>query len=79
MTSPPAANADETANANATSFDNTSLAYAQWAFYSRPLMATSTGCSDTMNSGALCEFDDIVYMVPSSLLMSRMVAAGRLP
>jgi prepilin-type N-terminal cleavage/methylation domain-containing protein len=75
----PAANVDEAANASGTTFDGTAIGYTQWAFYSRPLIGASSGCSDTTNVGSLCEFDDLVYFLPAAQLMPRMVGAGRLP
>jgi len=48
-------------------------------FISRfPTKETSV-CSDTTSTSAFCEFDDVVTWISSSLLVSRMVSAGRLP
>jgi len=47
-------------------------------FVSRPPTPSVSGCNDT-GAGAFCEFDDIVVMIPASTLISRMVAAGKLP
>lgn len=49
-------------------------------FYSRTQAPYSTSCSDPA-SGSLpfCEFDDIVSMISPSMLVARMVSAGRLP
>jgi len=38
-----------------------------------------TGCNDTAGTSPLCEFDDLVVMVPTPLLLGRLVQAGRLP
>lgn len=37
------------------------------------------GCNDTAGTSPLCEFDDLVVMVPTPLLLGRLVQAGRLP
>lgn len=37
------------------------------------------GCSDTVTGVPLCEFDDLLVMIPTSLLLGRLVQAGRLP
>ena len=49
-------------------------------FYSRTQAPYSTSCSDPA-SGSLpfCEFDDVVSMISPSMLVARMVSAGRLP
>jgi prepilin-type N-terminal cleavage/methylation domain-containing protein len=48
-------------------------------FYSRPpTQAPSSSCNDAA-AGTFCEFDDIVVTIPSSTLIARMVAAGKLP
>jgi hypothetical protein len=53
------------------------------AFYSRTPTPAAAGCADpapgTPGVAPACEFDDIVVMIPSQVLISRMVAAGRLP
>ena len=36
-------------------------------------------CSDSTGTDDYCEFDDLVGWVPPSLLISRMVSAGKLP
>jgi len=79
----PAGN-DEAANINgnmsATPFVGS---YTQQTFYSRPRTPSAAGCVDpipgTTNGAPPCEFDDIVVMISTSALISRMVAAGRLP
>jgi prepilin-type N-terminal cleavage/methylation domain-containing protein len=47
-------------------------------FYSRTPTTSTSPCSDA-GPGAFCEFDDIVVMISSNVLMSRMIAAGKLP
>jgi len=37
------------------------------------------GCDDTSGAAPLCEFDDMVTLVPMTLLLGRLVQAGRLP
>jgi prepilin-type N-terminal cleavage/methylation domain-containing protein len=79
----PAAGTDEAANVNGNTTATPSGGYASWAFYSRDPTPASAGCADPAppaTSGAsLCEFDDTVVMISSSVLIARMVAAGRLP
>jgi type II secretory pathway pseudopilin PulG len=57
--------------------------YLSWVYYSRSQTAANSGCVDPAppaTSGApLCGFDDIVVMIPLNTLMTRMVAAGKLP
>jgi type II secretory pathway pseudopilin PulG len=57
--------------------------YLSWAYYSRNQTSANSGCADPApyaSSGApLCEFDDIVVMIPLNTLITRMVAAGKLP
>ena len=67
-TAPPAGNVDETANATT----------ASTTFYSREQSPETTTCSDTA-AGNFCEFDDLVAYSPDSLLVTRMVSAGKLP
>lgn len=56
---------------------NTNTSY---LFYSRtPTPSPSGSCSESVAGQIFCEFDDIVYMVPSSTLVGRMISAGRLP
>lgn len=66
---PPAANADETANATATS----------WIFYSREQSPQASPCSDTAAGSDFCEFDDLLAYIPVNLLVTKMVSAGKLP
>ena len=66
---PPAANADETANATAGTI----------IFFSRERQDASSSCSDTSGSTPMCEFDDLVTFVPLPTLMNRMVISGKLP
>ncbi len=49
-------------------------------FYSRLQAPYNSSCSDPA-SGTLpfCEFDDVVTMISPSMLVARMVSAGRLP
>jgi hypothetical protein len=68
FTAPPAANVDETANVTA----------AATIFYSREQSPQSTVCSDTA-AGNFCEFDDLVAYIPATLLVTKMVSAGKLP
>jgi len=79
----PAVGTDEAANVNGTSQATPSGGYLSWAFYSRVPTSASTGCADpapfTSSGSPLCEFDDIVTMIPSNVLIARMVAAGKLP
>jgi prepilin-type N-terminal cleavage/methylation domain-containing protein len=62
--------ADEIANA--------AHANATTTFFSRVQTPAASGCNDA-GAGSFCEFDDIVVMISSNVLVSRMVAAGRLP
>lgn len=68
-TAPPAVNADETANTPAA---------ASTTFYSREQSPQTGTCSDTA-AGNFCEYDDLVAYIPVSLLVTRMVSAGKLP
>lgn len=48
--------------------------------YSRPPTPTADGsCSDSNAALPFCEFDDQLTWIATSVLMNRMVAAGRLP
>ena len=47
-------------------------------FYSRSPTSSASGCNDTA-AGPFCEFDDLVTMITSNVLIARMVSAGRLP
>ena len=67
-----------TGNTSLTTVQAPALPYTSNVFYSRELTASASGCSDT--SGTLfCEYDDIVYMISTPTLVSRMVSAGRFP
>jgi type II secretory pathway pseudopilin PulG len=66
---PPAADTDEQANAAA---GTTTFMY-------RTASASNDTCSDTAAGQPYCEFDDQVVWVPVGILISRMVAAGKLP
>ena len=75
---------DEAANVNGNTTATPSGGYASWAFYSRTQTPAAAGCVDPtpgspLNTAPACEFDDIVVMISSSALITRMVAAGRLP
>jgi prepilin-type N-terminal cleavage/methylation domain-containing protein len=69
----PPTGADEIANANP----------AATIFYSRTPTPAAAGCVDpappATSAAPACEFDDIVVMITSNVLIARMVAAGRLP
>jgi hypothetical protein len=62
--------ADEIANATHTAAATT--------FFSRTPTQSASPCSDAAGP-AFCEFDDIVVMITSNVLIARMVAAGKLP
>ena len=64
------AGADEIANATHSSAATT--------FFSRIPTPSRSPCSDAAGP-SFCEFDDIVVMIPSNTLITRMVAAGKLP
>ena len=64
------AGTDEIANANRASTATT--------FFSRIPTPSRSPCSDAAGP-SFCEFDDIVVMITSNVLIARMVAAGRLP
>src|SRR5262249_24426619 len=67
---PAHAGADETTNAAHSAATTT--------FVSRVQTPSQFGaCNDA--SGTFCEFDDIVVMISTNVLMARMVAAGKLP
>ena len=66
---PPAANTDEIANSTT----------ASTIFYSREQSPQTSTCSDTVAGSDFCEFDDLVAYIPVSLLITRMVSAGKLP
>ncbi len=69
LPAPAAPDADEVTNASA----GTS------AFVSRIGTDGGPGCSDTAPGSPFCEFDDQVAWVTPTILLSRMVMAGRLP
>jgi prepilin-type N-terminal cleavage/methylation domain-containing protein len=80
----PAAGTDEAANVNGNTFATPSGSYTSWAFYSRNPTPAATGCVDptppgTTSASPLCEFDDIVATISSTVLIARAVAAGKLP
>lgn len=77
----PDQNLDESSNVDATTLGNPfGSTYSHVAFYSRDRTSESSTCSDTTVDGSpLCEFDDIVVMLSSSIMVARMVSAGRLP
>ena len=60
---------DEPANATATST----------TFYSREQSPQTSTCSDTAANTPFCEFDDLVAYIPANVLVTKMVAAGKLP
>ena len=66
--------ADEIANAT-----HTGAPGGVTTFYSRAPTPSASGCSDATSGSPFCEFDDIVVMISSSTLITRMVAAGKLP
>lgn len=59
--------------------ENQNLNAASLVFLSRTATVIQPSCSDTVAGQPYCEFDDIVSWVPSSILFSRLLAAGRLP
>jgi len=73
--------ADELANVTGTPAQTPTGWFASYAYYAREKTPYASNCSDTANAvGApFCEFDDIVSWVPPSVLVTRMVSAGRLP
>jgi prepilin-type N-terminal cleavage/methylation domain-containing protein len=48
-------------------------------FMDRGYSSDQSGCDDDSSSAPLCEFDDILMPISRSILISRLVAAGRLP
>ena len=75
---------DEAANVNGNATATPSGGYSSWAYYSRIRTPAAAGCVDpapppATNAAPSCEFDDIVVMISSSALITRMIAAGRLP
>jgi type II secretory pathway pseudopilin PulG len=79
----PPVNTDENRNLSGQTAATPAGGYSSRAFYSRSPTPAAAGCADPAppNPGVApaCEFDDIVVMIPSQVLISRMVAAGRLP
>lgn len=75
-----AANTDELANSSGTNTGTPTngYTYLSYVFYSRNQSPTNLPCDDTSGT-AFCEFDDIVHAIPTSTLIARTVAAGRLP
>ena len=69
QSNPPAANLDENQNVNAASA----------TLLARNTTAQQNVCSDSAAGQPFCEFDDIVTWIPTSILFSRLLAAGRLP
>lgn len=69
QSAPPSSNADEQTNTAAATIN----------FISRVPSASNSACSDTAAGQPFCEFDDQVVWVPVSILISRMVASGKLP
>jgi len=81
-------NDDEASNVNGTTTVPASVlgtgGYVQYAFFSRDQTPSASGCVDPApgaagGSSPLCEFDDLVVMISAPTLISRMVAAGKLP
>jgi prepilin-type N-terminal cleavage/methylation domain-containing protein len=74
---------DEAANLSGTPTAIPAGGFTNWAFYSRTRTPAAAGCVDPVpgatNAAPPCEFDDVVMMISSSALITRMVAAGRLP
>lgn len=70
LTLPAPSGADELANA--THLGGTT-------FITRNRTPSVSGCNDVAPAQSLCEFDDVVMMIPASVLIARMVAAGKLP
>lgn len=74
---------DELSNVNGNQTATPAGGFLNTVFYSRNPSDPATGCSDPApfaSSGSpLCEFDDIVAMISSNVLVARMVAAGKLP
>ena len=68
MPNPPAINVDETTNKSGGA-----------SFISREISDQSDSCSDTATGSPFCEFDDIVTWIPFTTLLSKTVAAGKLP
>jgi len=48
-------------------------------YYNRTPTRPASGCNDPAAGSSFCEFDDLVVMITSNVLIARMVSAGRLP
>ena len=76
-------NDDEAANVNGNTTATPSGSYQSIAFYSRTRTPAVAGCADPVfpatSASPACEFDDIVVMISTNALISRMIAAGKLP
>ena len=71
----PLAHTDESINADGVDTDPPDP-----HFYARPIASPgSQACSDTVAGSPNCDFDDLVIWIPSSVLIKRMLDAGRLP
>ena len=80
----PPAGTDENANAFGTMQATPTGGYLNRAFWSRTPTRPTAGCADPipgapLNTAPACEFDDIAVTISSNALITRMVAAGRLP
>lgn len=75
----PAAGTDEEINVAGGTTSTVVTSPLTHVFISRFPTKETTACSDTVSTSAFCEFDDVVTWISSSLLVSRMVSAGRLP
>jgi prepilin-type N-terminal cleavage/methylation domain-containing protein len=69
MSDPPASHVDETTNKPTGSP----------TFIAREGSEASDNCSDTVAGSQFCEFDDVVIWIPYTTLLSKTVAAGKLP
>jgi prepilin-type N-terminal cleavage/methylation domain-containing protein len=78
LSGPPSRNEDETTNKTV----DTTLPYTYiWREFFYDSDIPSAGCSDTVVSAdtTVCEYDDIVVWIPYTTLISKTVAAGKLP
>jgi prepilin-type N-terminal cleavage/methylation domain-containing protein len=57
---------------------NLSTSPLTYIFISRSKSEVASGCTDG-SSGTFCEFDDVLSWVPTTVLISRLVTAGKLP
>lgn len=72
--------AHELANVTGTPAATPTSWFASYAYYSRNYSAYAGTCSDTATGATpFCEFDDVVTWISPSMLISRMVSAGKLP